>query len=1604
MNMTLQSSIKDRILAAQKEVVDESTGLQKSLEKMIEHRSDGTLYYLDRIWVALKGEMRTLIMEEAHKSKYFVHPGAGKMYYDLKERTSSGHDTIWVIVDRLTKSAHFLPMRKDYKMDRLARLYLNVIVARHVVSISIISDRNSGFTSRLWQSMEEALGTRLDMSTAYHPQTDGQSERTIQTLEDILRACVLDFGGSWDVCLLLVEFLYNNIYHSSVRCALFEALYGRKCHSPIMWAEVGEGKLIRPELVQETTAKISQIKDRLKVARDRQKSYADKRRKPLEFSVGDYVLLKVSPWKGVVRFRKKGKLAPRFVGPFEIIEKKCLADPTLQVPLDEIRVDVKLNFVEEHVKILEREFKKLKRSRFAVVKVWWNSKRSPEFTWEREDQMKLKYPHLFSDIMPPRMRTQSASRPAAESLGGGTGVQVGCSYKEFLAYNPKEYDGKGGIVVLTRWIEKIESMHDMSGCSTDQKLKYPAGSFVEFCPSHEMQKLESELWNHAMVRAGHAAYTDRFHELARLVPHFLALESRMIERNGSIKKVEKIGNVGEPSKDKNGRDDNNRTRTGNVFATTINPLGRENTGTWPKCTTYNSYHAPGGPCRTCFNCNRLGHLAKDCRGVLRNVNPVNARNPTVRACYECGSTEHVRSAYPKLNRAQGPEENHPNQVAANNGGTFTLNNHVATTLFDSGADYSFVSTTFIPLLGLEPSELGFKYEIEIASGQLVEIDNSIKGCKLEIEGHVFDIDLIPFGHGSFDVIIGTDWLSNYKAEIIYHEKVVRIQLPDGNVLRVVGERPDEKARFLMSAKARDKKQEEVVVVRNFPEVFPDDLSGLSHIQEIEFRIELIPGETLVAKSPYRLAPSEMEELSRKLKELQEKCFIRPSSLPWGAPVFFVKKKDGSFRMCIDYRELNKLTVKNHYPLPRIDDLFDQLQWSQFFSKIDLRSRYHQLIVHEDDIPKTAFRTRYGHFELTVMPFGLTNAPAVFMYLMNRVRRPYLDKFVIVFIDDILIYSKTRAEHVEHLRLVLGLLKKEKLYTKFSKCEFWLREVQFLGHVINGNGIHINPSKIEAVKNWKAPRTPTEVRSFLGLAGYYRRSIEKFSKIAKSITILTHKSLPNGPKDFVVYYDASGIGLGFVLMQRGKVIAYASRQLKIHEKNYTTHNLELGAAVFAHKIWIHYLYGTKSVIYTDHKILQHIFSQKDLNIRQRRWIELFSDYDCEIRYHPGKANVVVDALSRKERVNPKRVRAMNMTLQSNIKDTILAAQKEVVDESTGLRKGLDKMIEQRSDGTLYYLDRIWVSLKGEVRTLIMDEAHKSKYFVHPGDGKMYYDLKERYWWPGMKKDIAEYVSKCLTCLKVKVEHHRAYGLLQQPKIPVWKWEGIAMDFVTKLSRTSSGHDTIWVIMDRLTKSAHFLSMREDYKMDRLARLYLNEIVARHVVPISIISDHNSGFTSRLSQSIQEALGTCLDMSTPNHPQTDGQIFVEVGEGQLIRHELVQETTTKISPIKDRIKVARDRQKSYADKRRKPLEFSVADYDLLKVSPWKGVVLFRNKGKLAPRFVGPFEIIEKKCLADPTLQVPLDEIRVDAKLNFVEEPVEILEREFKKLKRSRIAVVK
>nr|GEV47146.1 putative reverse transcriptase domain-containing protein [Tanacetum cinerariifolium] len=829
--------------------------------------------------------------------------------------------------------------------------------------------------------------------------------------------------------------------------------------------------------------------------------------------------------------------------------------------------------------------------------------------------------------------TRSVGQPVIESRGGGTGKQVG---RDGRGRRPREGNdervddlndqgndqrmGANGGNLLPAMLAQVGNQGNV-GNRNGNVIRTQSWEVVvsmswndfkfmmieEFCPSHEMQKLETELWNHAIVRADHAAYTDRFHELARLVPHLVTPKSSKIEkyvyglalqirgmvaatepktiqkgvqifgaltdeavRNGSIKKVEKRGNVWKPGKDKNGRDNNKRRRTGNAFASTANPVGRDNMGVWPKLR-------PATPT-----------MHPEC--LVAHASTV-----TARVIWQ-------RLSCPRLNRAQGPKGNHPNQVVANNG-------------------------------GIEPSELGFRYEIEIASGQLVKIDKVIKGCKLEIEGHVFDIDLMPFGHGSFDVIIGMDWLSDHKAKIICHEKVVRIPLLDDKVLRVLGERPKEK---------------------------------------------------------------------------------------------------------------------------------------------------------ENDIPKTAFGNRYGHFKFTVMPFGLTNAPAVFMDLISRVCRPYLDKSVIMFINDILIYSKTREEHVEHLR-----------------------------YVINGNGFYVDRSKSEVFKNWKAPRTLTKVRSFLGSAGYYRRFIENFSKMAKSLTILTQKC---------------------------KTFNWGKEQ-------------ELAFQALKDKL-------------CNAPVLALLDRPED-----------YADYDCEICYHPGKANVMADALSRKKRVKPKRFKAINMILQSSIKDRILIAQKESMQEASG------------------------------------------------------------------------------THLDMSMAYH--------PQIDV--------------------------------QSEHTIQTLED-----MLRACVLDFEGSGDVHLPLVEfSYNNSYNSSVRCASFEALygRKCRSLI----------MWAEVREGQLIRPELVQETTEKISQIKDRLKAVRDRQKSYADKMRKPLEFSVDNYVLLKVSHWKGVVRFGKKEKLAPRFVGPFEIVEKvglvayqldlhkelngiydmfhvsnlnKCLVDLTLQGPLDENQVDAKLNFME----------------------
>ncbi|WVZ63408.1 hypothetical protein U9M48_013042, partial [Paspalum notatum var. saurae] len=777
-------------------------------------------------------------------------------------------------------------------------------------------------------------------------------------------------------------------------------------------------------------------------------------------------------------------------------------------------------------------------------------------------------------------------------------------------------------------------------------------------------------------------------------------------------------------------------------------------------------------------------------------------------------------------------------------GTFLVNSHPATVLFDTGATHSFITKSYAEQYNI-PIRSTSRPMVVSTPGGTLSTSLICPRVSINIRGVEFCIKLIIIGSAGIDIILGMETLAKWDVKIDCAKRTVHLTAPDGQKVEVSATEPSG-CLHQMEAKPT----EGIRVVREYPDVFPEELPAP------------------IAKRQYRVAPKEQELIKENIDELLGKGFIWPSSSPWAFPVLFVDKKDGSRRMCVDYRALNDVTIKNKYPLPRIDDLFDQLQGACVFSKIDLRSGYHQMKIRPSDIPKTAFITRFGLYEYTVMSFGLTNAPAYFMNLMNKVFMEYLDKFVVVFIDDILIYSKTEEEHEKHLRLVLQKLREHKLYAKLSKCEFWLDQVPFLGHIVSKGGIMVDPSKISSV-----PEVVKEVRGFLGLAGYYRRFIKSFSKIAKPMTSLLEKgvpfiwtkerqaafdelkkrlttapvlTLPDLTKSFTVYCDASKEGLGCVLMQEGKVIAYASRQLRKHEVNYPTHDLELAAV------------------------------------------------------------------------------------------------------------------------------------------LILGEAHDTAYSIHPGSTKMYHDLKERFSWYGMKRAVAEYVAVCDTCQRVKAEHQRPAGLWRPLKILEWKWEEISMDFIVGLPRTQKGYNSIWVVVDRLTKVAHFILYGTSWDKS---------------LPYAEFS-YNNSYQASLKKSPFEALyghhyfGTKQERNRCSDPTLSGMLNS--------RSRWYVRTRELLGPD----------EKSYADVRGRDLTFKVDDFVYLKVSPMRGIWRFNMKGKLAPRYIGPFKIVErkgelelpsnlssihnvfhvsqlKKCLRVPEEQAPLEGLDVQEDLTYTEHPVKILE---------------
>ncbi|GAU36214.1 hypothetical protein TSUD_363690 [Trifolium subterraneum] len=1004
---------------------------------------------------------------------------------------------------------------------------------------------------------------------------------------------------------------------------------------------------------------------------------------------------------------------------------------------------------------------------------------------------------------------------------------------------------------------------------------------------------------------------------------------------------------------------------------------------------------------TCFNCGEEGHKSLECKKPKKVTGKVFALN------------------------GEGAD-----QVDNLIRGTCFIHDTPLIAIIDTGATHSFISMDCMKRLNIPVYEMSGCMNIETPASGSVITCLVCRNCPVSVFGRHFGMDLVCIPLSGIDVIFGMNWLVFNQVHINCCEKTVIFPKSEGSLSLMNGEEVKEYLNdhgelFMVFGSLKlegEVKLEEIPVVSEFSDVFPEDISDLPPEREVEFSIDLVPGTSPISMAPYRMSASELNELKKQLEELLEKKFIRPSVSPWGAPVLLVKKKEGSMRLCIDYRQLNKATIKNKYPLPRIDDLMDQLVGACVFSKIDLRSGYHQIRVKTEDVPKTAFRLRYGHYEYTVMPFGVTNAPGVFMEIFHS----FLDKFVVVFIDDILVYSKSEEEHKEHLRIVLQVLKEKKLYAKLSKCEFWLKEVSFLGQVISSGGIAVDPAKVDAVMKWGTPESVSEIRSFLGLAGYYR----SFQELKKKLTTAPVLILPDAKELFVVYCDASKLGIGGVLMQKGKVVAYASRQLK--------------------------------------------------------------DYGFELSYHPGKANVVADALSRKS-LHMSSLMAKELELTEEFRDLSLVCEvtsnsvklgmlkltnpflekiREFQKEDEKLMKRVALVIEgQENDfkvdenGVVKFRGRVCVP---ELKKMIFDEGHKSGLSIHPGLVKMYQDLKKLFWWPRMKKEIAEYVYTCLVCQKSKIEHQKLSGL---PK-------------------TAKGNEVIWVVVDRLTKSAHFIAIKIGTLVPKLAEIYVEQIIRLHSIPSSIVSDRDLKFTSRFWESLQEALGTKLRLSSAYHPQTDGQsertiqsledllracvleqgeswdsclplieftynnsfhssigmapfealygrrcrtplCWYESGETVVLGPDIVQETTEKIIMIQEKMKASQSRQKSYHDKKRKDVEFQEGDHVFLRVTSTTGVGRTLKSKKLTSKFIGPYQISERirkvayrialpvtlsnlhdvfhvsqlrKYVSDPSHVIESDDIQVKDNLTIETIPLRIEGREVKKLRNKEIASVK
>ena len=862
-------------------------------------------------------------------------------------------------------------------------------------------------------------------------------------------------------------------------------------------------------------------------------------------------------------------------------------------------------------------------------------------------------------------------------------------------------------------------------------------------------------------------------------------------------------------------------------------------------------------------------------------------------------------------------------------------------MIDSGSSGNFISKRLVSENGIKCCRQS-KKRVRLANGETEEVGEFVLG-ELQIRNHQEPIQLSVVRLEGYDVILGMPWLRLHnprmdwrngtiqvcditlhtfeRSEPTEHDDmsgVSQLELWSAQRVKRAVKKPDVEW-GLAVVKPVTAEQEDVPNVMDgsavksltdhpsttkllaeFRDVFPEDLpSGLPPKREVDHRIELEPGNVPPTKAPYRMSPLELNELKKQLAELSSKGFIHPSKSPFGAPVLFVKKKDGSARMCVDYRALNKITIKNKYPLPRIDELLDRLNGAKFFSRIDLRSGYHQVRIAEGDVPKTAFRTRYGHFEFTVLAFGLTNAPATFMQLMHDVFRPYLDDFVIVFLDDILVYSRTENEHVEHVKTVLKTLRERKLYAKASKCDFFKNSVDFLGYVVTADGITMDSGKVKAINDWPSPlKNITDVRSFLGLAGYYRRFVKGFSKLASPLTELLKKdntfewtdqaqrsfeelknaittapilTSPDPIKPYVVTTDASGFATGAILQQdHGKglqPIAFMSHKMNGAERNYPVHEQELLAVVHALREWRHYLHGSGFEVVTDHMSLKHFLTQPKLSARQARWSEFMQEFNMKITHRPGKLNDAADALSRR----PDHQQTLNSVSSSHLDNSLIESIMAAYDDDEELKEQLETDQTLRKRDGIVYKDRhrVYVPKDSEIRSKLLAEYHDVPLSGHVGIHKVYERVTRHWYWPKLKQTVVDYVRSCNLCQQNKPVNQKPIGLLKPLPIPDKRWQQVTIDLITQLPETKNGHDAIVVFVDKLTKMVHYAPTKTDITAVELAKLFIHHVVRLHGVPESIVSDRDSKFTSNFWKSLWTELGTKLHFSTAFHPQSDGQ---------------------------------------------------------------------------------------------------------------------------------------